>query len=139
MITQIPPDETEADAVSRDNGQKLQNLPNYLRKVLPDPEFISNVEIREGIQAVLFRWHGVHFLVDPTLRVLEVRDRKLYLSNLTTLLQTILTRRRKKELLFSGVIERLNEAERLIWTRPQAREGLGLVDTVKVALEREID
>ena len=138
MITNATTEALNINPRPESEPEDLHDLPRYLRQVLPDPESISQVEVRDGIKAVLFRWHGLLFLVDLTLRVLEVRQQKLYLSHLSTLLQTILRRRRRKELLLAGAIETLNQAERLIWAQSHSRQGIGLVDAVKETLEKEI-
>ncbi|MSU04730.1 MAG: hypothetical protein EXS23_05780 [Pedosphaera sp.] len=129
----------EGQTINTTGFNTLTELPGYLRKTLPDPKFITAIEVREEIGAVMFRWHGIQFLVERSLRVLEVRERKLYISNLSTLLQAILARRMTKQLLLAGAIESLSEAEKCITIDNHPRQGVDLVEAVKRDLKKAID
>ncbi len=132
-------EQQKGQAIDATGFSTLSELPGYLRKTLPDPKFITEIEVRENIGAVMFRWHGIHFLVERSLRVLELRERKLYISNLSTLLQAILARRMTKQLLLAGAIESLNEAEKCITIDNHPRQGVDLVEAVKRDLKKAID
>jgi hypothetical protein len=44
-----------------------------LEWTIPDPRSILNLQVKEKVGAVVFIWHGVEFLVKPSLHVFEMR------------------------------------------------------------------
>ena len=65
----------------------LDELSQYIRQTVPDPRSILNLKVNDKLGAVSFIWHGVEFLVKPSMHVFEVRGYNLYITGISTLLQ----------------------------------------------------
>lgn len=116
--------------------QSLQDLAQYIRQTVPDPKAILNLKINEKTGAVLFIWHGVEFLVKPTMHVFEVRGYNLYITGISTLLQVVLMRRSQNEKVFEAALQTINEAEDLIRVKNQTPQGVKLLTNVRETLGR---
>lgn len=116
--------------------QSLEELAQYIRQTVPDPKSILNLKINEKTGAVLFIWHGVEFLVKPTMHVFEVRGYNLYITGISTLLQVVLMRRSQNEKVFEAALQTINEAEDLIRVKNQSQQGVKLLTTVRETLGR---
>lgn len=116
--------------------QALPDLVKFVRETIPDPRAILNLQMKEKIGAVVFIWHGVEFLVKPSLHVFEVRGYQLYITGISTLLQVVFMRRTKNEKMFEEAVETINQAEDLFRVQNKYREGMHLLGTVRESLGR---
>ena len=114
--------------------QALPDLVKFAKETIPDPRSIMNMQIKEKIGAVTFIWHGVEFLVKPSLHVFEVRGYQLYITGISTLLQVVFMRRTKNEKMFEEAAEAINQAEDLFRVQDKFREGMQLLGTVRESL-----
>lgn len=118
--------------------ERLDQLAQYIRQTIPDPKAILNLQIKEKTGAVLFIWHGVEFLVKPSMHVFEVRGYNLYITGISTLLQVVLMRRNQNEKVLEAALESINEAEDLIRVKNQAPAGIKLLGSVRETLSRMV-
>jgi hypothetical protein len=116
--------------------QSLQELIQYVRQTVPDPKAILNLKIKEKTGAVMFIWHGVEFLVKPTMQVFEMRGYNLYITGISTLLQVVLMRRSQNEKVFETALQTIQEAEDLIRVKNQTQQGVQLLASVRETLGR---
>lgn len=116
--------------------QTLPDLCKFVRETVPDPRSILNMQTKEKIGAVVFIWHGVEFLVKPSLHVFEVRGYQLYITGISTLLQVVFMRRTKNEKMFEEAVETITQAEDLLRAHNKFREGMHLLGTVRESLGR---
>ena len=114
--------------------QTLPDLCKFIRETIPDPRSILNMQVKEKLGAVTLIWHGVEFLVKPSLHVFEVRGYQLYITGISTLLQVVFMRRTKNEKMFEEAVETINQAEDFIRGKNQFREGMQLLGVVRDAL-----
>ena len=114
--------------------ENLDQLVQYLRQTLPYPKSIINLQVKDKIGAVTFYWQGVEFLVKPSLHVLEVRGHSLYITGLSTLLQTVLMKGDQNEKLLENALQSINDAEDLIRVKNQTQAGLQLLGSVRDTL-----
>jgi hypothetical protein len=116
--------------------ETLDELAQYIRQAVPDPKAILNLQIKEKTGAVLFIWHGVEFLVKPSLHVFEVRGYNLYITGISTLLQVVLMRRSQNEKVLESALDTIMEAEELIRSKNQTQGGVKLLGTVRDILRK---
>ena len=116
--------------------QALPDLVKFVKETVPDPRAIMNLQIKEKIGAVTFIWHGVEFLVKPSLHAFEVRGYQLYITGISTLLQVVFMRRSKNEKMFEEAAETITQAEDLFRVHNKFREGMQLLGTVRESLSR---
>ncbi len=116
--------------------ETLDELAQYVRQAVPDPRAILNLQVKEKTGAVVFIWHGVEFLVKPSLHVFEVRGYNLYITGISTLLQVVLMRRSQNEKVLESALDTIMEAEELIRARNQAQGGVKLLGTVREILRK---
>ena len=118
--------------------ETVEGLVQFIRNTVPDADSISDLQTRPDIGAVMFRWHGTGFFVTQALDVYEVRDRYMYVTTVSTLLRTVLARRRKKESMLESTVKTLKDAEELFWAKNQPRAAVMLIETVKENLGRQV-
>lgn len=116
--------------------ETLDELAQYVRQAVPDPRAILNLQVKEKTGAVVFIWHGVEFLVKPSLHVFEVRGYNLYITGISTLLQVVLMRRSQNEKVLESALDTIMEAEELTRARNQAQGGVKLLGTVREILRK---
>lgn len=116
--------------------ERLDDLAQYIRQTIPDPKAILNLQMKEKTGAVLFIWHGVEFLVKPSMHVFEVRGYNLYITGISTLLQVVLTRRNQNEKVLEAALDSINEAEDLIRLKNQTQSGVKLLSSVRETLAK---
>ena len=118
--------------------ERLDQLAQYIRQTIPDAKAILNLQIKEKAGAILFIWHGVEFLVKPSMHVFEVRGYNLYITGISTLLQVVLMRRNQNEKVLEAALESINEAEDLIRVKNQTPAGVKLLGSVRDTLARMV-
>ncbi|MBI4664584.1 MAG: hypothetical protein HY735_37810 [Verrucomicrobia bacterium] len=116
--------------------QALPDLVKFVKETIPDPRSILNLQIKEKIGAVVFIWHGVEFLVKPSLHVFEVRGYQLYITGISTLLQVVFMRRTKNEKMFEEAADCISQAEDLIRVHNRYRDGMQLLGEVRGTLSK---
>jgi hypothetical protein len=116
----------------------LDELAQYIRKTIPNPKAILNLQPKNAMGAVTFYWHGVEFLVKPTLQVMEIRGNNLYITGLSTLLQVVLLRSNQDEKGIESALASINEAEDLIRVKNQPKAGAKLLQVAVDTLKRVI-
>jgi hypothetical protein len=114
--------------------QNLPELANYVRKTLPYPKTILNLQLKEQFGGVVFIWQGAEFLVKLTFQVLEVRGNNLYITGLSTLLQAVLVRGGQEEQRFDSYVSTLNDVEDLIRTKSQPNRAAEKLRSVRESL-----
>jgi ATPase subunit of ABC transporter with duplicated ATPase domains len=118
--------------------ESLEDLAQYVRQTVPDPKSILNLQIKEKTGAVVFIWHGVEFLVKPSMHVFEVRGYNLYITGISTLLQVVLMRRNQNEKMLENALETIEQAEELIRAKSQTQAGVKMLGAVRETLGKMI-
>lgn len=81
--------ETVGYEVSR---QRLQELADHVRTALPLSTAITRLQLNCEAGAVVFTWCGRQFVLTPMLQVFELRGTKLYLTEISVLIQALVER-----------------------------------------------
>jgi hypothetical protein len=118
--------------------ERLDQLATYIRQTIPDAKAILNLQVKDKTGAVVFIWHGVEFLVKPSMHVFEVRGYNLYITGISTLLQVVLMRRNQNEKVLEAALESINEAEDLIRAKNQPQAGVKLLGSVRETLAKMV-
>ena len=118
--------------------ESLDELAQYIRQTVPDPKSILNLQIKEKTGAVVFIWHGVEFLVKPSMHVFEVRGYNLYITGISTLLQVVLMRRNQNEKVLENALETIEQAEELIRVKNQTQSGVKMLGAVRETLGKMV-
>ena len=116
----------------------LPELALYIRHTVPDPKAIMSMKANEKLGAVIFIWHGVEFLVKPSMQVFEVRGYNLYITGISTLLQVVLIRRSQNEKVLESALDSIHEAEDLIRVKNQGQAGARLLASVRDTLGKMV-
>lgn len=116
--------------------ETLPDLVKFIRETIPDPRSILNLQVKEKIGAVTFIWHGVEFLIKPSLHVFEVRGYHLYITGISTLLQVVFMRRTRNEKMFEEAADSITQAEDLLRVQNKYREGMQLLAVVRESLAK---
>ena len=114
----------------------LEDLSKYVRLTLPQPKLIENLQVQTQAGVVSFGWQGKEFVVKPSLHVLEVRGKEVFITGASMLIQSTLMKRDKNEKVISAAIEVLIQVEDLIKAKRQVESGLKLLDSVKSTLRK---
>lgn len=118
--------------------ESLPELAQYIRQSVPDPKAILNMKVNEKLGAVMFIWHGVEFLVKPSMHTFEIRGYNLYITGISTLLQVVLMRRNQNEKVLESALDTINEAEDLIRVKDQGQAGIRLLSSVRDTLGKMV-
>ena len=118
--------------------ESLDELAQYIRQTVPDSKSILNLQIKEKTGAVVFIWHGVEFLVKPSMHVFEVRGYNVYITGISTLLQVVLMRRNQNEKVLENALETIEQAEELIRGKNQTQAGVKMLGTVRETLGKMV-
>jgi hypothetical protein len=118
--------------------ESLDELAQYVRQTVPDPKSILNLRIQDKTGAVVFIWHGVEFLVKPSMHVFEVRGYNLYITGISTLLQVVLMRRNQNEKVLENALETIEQAEELIRVKGQTQAGVQMLGSVRDTLGKMV-
>jgi len=109
--------------------QKLDELAQYIVRILPQRKSISN--LREDAKAgiVRFTWHAHHFAVKPSLEVLELKGANLFITGASILMQSALSTCHKNSKVLGGMDDTLRQVEDFFSNHPPDR-GLELFASV---------
>jgi hypothetical protein len=116
----------------------LNDLSLHIRHSLPDAKAILNLKVLQQLGVVTFYWHGVEFLVRPSLQVLELRGKNVYITGLSTLLQLILARKTQQEKMVDSVIARINQVEDIIQSNKETESAVRVLGSAKETLNRMV-
>jgi hypothetical protein len=116
----------------------LQDLSRYIRATIPYPQSLVQLQTNQQAGGVTFIWTGTEFFVKTSLHVLEVRGHSLFITGLSTLLQSVLMSADNSAKKFDTMLETLNRAEDLIRVQHQVRAGAQLLGTVRHTLEHMV-
>ena len=112
--------------------QELEDLTQYIRKILPDQKAMSNLRTNPAASVVEFTWHARHFVVKPTLDVFELKGQTLLITGASMLISAALRTKDKNTKIVEAVIESLRAAEENMRSNPD--RGLSLLTEVKKIL-----
>jgi hypothetical protein len=115
-------------------NQELEDLTQYIRKILPDQKALSHLKINPQAGVAEFTWHARHFVVRPTLDVFEVKGQTLLITGASMLIQAALRTKDRNAKIIEAVIETLHAAEDNMRGSPD--KGLALLVEVKKALAK---
>jgi hypothetical protein len=113
--------------------QALQELARYIRNTLPNPEAILQLHIKERAAGITFIWQGVEFFVNTSLYAFEVRGHTLYITGLSTLLQSVLSNRNASQKWWAMLCEQLGEAETVLRDERLIRRGVEMIRHIREA------
>ncbi|MBI4662995.1 MAG: hypothetical protein HY735_29655 [Verrucomicrobia bacterium] len=116
------------------NIQDLQELTDYIRKTLPQSNSISNINANQQAGVVEFGWQSRHFVVKPSLEVMELKGKSLFITGASMLMQAAFMKRSSNEKVVETVVTTLQQVEDTI--RRDRERALALLQTVKQTLAR---
>jgi len=116
----------------------LDELAQYIRQTVPIPRAILQLKPNQAAGGASFIWHGVEFFVKPSLHVLEVRGHSLYITGLSTLLQTVFMKASQSEEKFGALLDALAQAEDLARVQHQPRAAAQTLASVRQMLQRMV-
>jgi hypothetical protein len=116
----------------------LDELAQYIRQTIPQPRAILQLKPKPMAGGVTFIWHGVEFFVKPSLHVLEIRGHSLYITGLSTLLQTVFMKTSQSEEKFGSLLDALGQAENLVRGQNQSRAAAQVISSVRQNLQKMV-
>jgi hypothetical protein len=114
----------------------LQDLPGYIRATLPYPQAILQLRVNSSAGGVTFIWHGVEFFVKPSFQVLELRGNSLFLTGLSTLLQSVLMSSDQRGRRMEAALEIVTHAEDQVRVQSQPRAAAQTLAEARKLLEK---
>ena len=112
----------------------LQELAEYIRKTLPQASTIANLSANEQAGVVEFAWQSRHFVVRTSLEVMEKKDKNLYITGASMLMQAAFMTRNANQKVIEGIVNTLQQVEDTV-KRDQPR-GLSLLQAAKQSVAR---
>ena len=107
--------------------ETLDELAQYVRQSLPDSRSILHLKVNPKMGAVSFIWQGLEFVVKPSLQVVEVRGYTLYVTGVSTLLQTVLMREHANVKVLEMALKSVEEAQEMIQVQNLHQPGMKLM------------
>jgi hypothetical protein len=114
--------------------QTLQELAEYIRKTLPQASTIANLTANDQAGVVEFGWQSRHFVVRTSLEVMEKKDKNLYITGASMLMQAAFMTRNANQKVIEGIVNTLQQVEDTV-KRDQPR-GLSLLQSAKQSVAR---
>lgn len=106
-----------------------------VRRAVPIPSSISRLEVNLASGFVDLTWQSRHFVVKPPLEVFELKGKTLFVTGVSMLIQTILTRQESVGKVVKAVNSALERVDDLFKTRrPDA--ALSLLTQAKATVAR---
>ena len=121
-----------------ENLKTLDELAQYVRLTVPDSRSILHLKVNPKMGAVSFIWHGLEFIVKPTMQAFEVRGYSLYITGVSTLLQVVLTRQNVNVKVFEAALKSIEEAQEMIQVQNLHQPGMRLMASVRDTLAKMI-
>ena len=116
------------------NLQNLTELTDYVRKTLPQSNSISNYKANEQANVIEFAWQSRNFVVKPSLEVMEMKGKSLFITGASMLMQTAFMKRTSNEKVIETLVNTLQQIEEVV--RRDREGGLKLLQSVKQTLGR---
>lgn len=113
----------------------LEELAQYVQAVVPSSKSIAKLQIKEDIGAVEFQWQGHEFIVKPTFETLELRNKKLYVTGASLLLQMVLMKRKRNGKLLESVVSAMEQSVDFLKNPLNQEKGFTLLRSVKQSLQ----
>lgn len=114
--------------------QTLQELTDYIRKTLPQSGAIANMNPNEQAGIVEFAWQSRKFVVKRSLEVMELKDKHLFITGASMLMQAAFMKKNSNEKVLEVVVNTLQQVEEIV--RRDREKGLALLQSVKGTLGR---
>lgn len=116
------------------NMQNLTELTEYIRKTLPQSNSISHFKANDQAGVIEFAWQSRNFVVKPSLEVMEMKGKSLFITGASMLMQTAFMKRNSNEKVIDTVVNTLQQIEDLV--RRDRERGLQMLQSVKQTLGR---
>ena len=113
----------------------LDELAQYIRENIPQNKAISNLEVQAPLDAVTFKWNSMEFLVRKSLDVFQVKEKKIYITAASMLMQVVLQTASRIDRVLAATVESLEQAQDLM-KRSDVSKAMQLLDPVKKALAK---
>jgi hypothetical protein len=114
----------------------LDELELHLRKALPDAKSIERLRRNDDSKFIEFTWHKRHFIVQLNLQAFELKDKTLFFTGASMLIQASLSTKNRNEKTLGTVVDALEKAEEMM--RNRREQALSLVESIKATLQRMI-
>lgn len=106
----------------------------HIRRAIPQPRIIRNLQVHEGSGYISFAWKDKEFGVKLTLDVFEIRNRRIFITGASMLLSAELKKKENNEKRFTEAAESLFQAESAFRNPEYADSGFELLELVKKTL-----
>jgi hypothetical protein len=116
----------------------LQQVADYVRSTIPMPGAIMQMRASESAGGVTFFWQGIEFFVRESLQVFELRGNTLFITGLSSLLQTVLSRRKLDDHKFNGFVSQLSEAEALARDPRSTIRAVEILQSIRKSAEQMV-
>ncbi|MBI2946424.1 MAG: hypothetical protein HYY23_02185 [Verrucomicrobia bacterium] len=116
------------------NFQNLTELTDYVRKTLPQANSISHFKANDQANVIEFAWQSRNFVVKPTLEVMEMKGKNLFITGASMLMQTAFMKRSTNEKVIETIVNTLQQVEDVV--RRDRERGLQLLQSIKQTLGR---
>ena len=116
--------------------ETLADLARYVRHHLPRSLTLEAFRVDESSAAVRFSWEKKEYVVKKSLKVFEVKGRRIYVSGPSLLMHSLLTHHYKNQKVVEAIVEAIREAQRMIEGKGQTETGLQLLKAVGVTLQK---
>lgn len=114
--------------------QTLQELAEYIRKTLPQSSSIANLSTNEQAGVVEFSWQSRNFVVRPSLEVMEMKSKNLYITGASMLMQAAFMTRNANQKVIEGIVNTLQQVEDTV--KRDRERGLSLLQSAKQTVAR---
>ena len=114
--------------------QKLSDLVQYIRRILPDHRHLTHVHQNKEADIVEFTWHSRHFVVKPTLEAFELKGKTIMVTGASQLMQAALRTKDRNTKIVGAVLETIHAAEENMRVHPD--KAFVLLKQVKSTLLR---
>ena len=115
--------------------EKLDDLAQHVRETVPQSKAITHFEVKEPLQAVTFKWNGMEFLVRMSLEVFQVKEKRIYITAGSMLMQAALLSASRIDRVLAGSVDSLDQAMDLL-KKSEVTKAMMLVEPVKKVLQR---
>ena len=113
----------------------LDELAQYIRENIPQNKAISHLEVQAPLDAVTFKWNSMEFLVRKSLDVFQVKEKKIYITAASMLMQVVLQTASRIDRVLAATVESLEQAQDLM-KRSDVTKAMQMLDPVKKALAK---
>ena len=111
----------------------LDELAQYIRENIPQNKAISNLEVQAPLDAVTFKWNSMEFLVRKSLDVFQVKEKKIYITAASMLMQLALLNASRIDRVVGATVESLDQVQEML-KRSDTAKAFSLLTSVRAAL-----